>query len=196
MRKFFPYMMAGILVSSLSVFACTTTTTSSDDDDDDATSSGSTSKDGGTSSSGGKTSSSSSSSGGKSSSSGGGGSSSGSAAPVFDVTSLTVSPTTATVGTEATHTFELSYTGSPADADGKVLIIYGLAGAPDGLDENATPVSDLTTEDPTEEGKVTGSFKVNAPLAGTYKVAIGFDGDQDQTTTEDQKVATADIVAQ
>lgn len=200
MRKFFPYMIAGIFVSSLSVFACTTTTTSTGDGDDDGTSSGSsgsstdggkTSSSGGSSTDGGKTSSS-----GGSSSSGGGSSSSGGSTAEFDVTSVVITPATATVGTEATHTFTLTYTGNPADADGQVLIIYGVTDAPDGVAADAQPLSGLTTEDPTEEGKLMGSFKFKAPLAGTYKIGVGFDGDQDGETADDQKIATDDIVAE
>ncbi len=183
MHKFFSYIAAGVLLSSLGVFACSTTTTTSDDDDDDTTSS---SGDGGRTSSsgdGGRTSS--SGDGGRATSSSSG-SSSGSAA-VFDVTSVTVNPATAATAVEGTFTFELIYTGNPGDAAGNVAIIYGVTPPTGG---EAVEITGLAAEPATEAGKLTGTFKMTPPVAGDYEVAIGFDGDQDVATTNDQKIGT------
>ena len=188
MRKFLSYMFAGALVSSLSVLACSSDSTRDDGDDDDTTSSSSgAAADGGSSS--GKTGSSSSGGG---SSSGGSSSSSGSTTPEFELTGMTIAPATAKVGTASNHTFELTYTGNPANAEGRVSLLFGLAGQPAGV--TASPFTANDFDDLTEDGKVTGTFTINPTVAGTYKIAAGFDADQDEATKDDQVVETADLV--
>lgn len=182
MRKFFSYMFAGALVSSMAVFACSSDSTSDDDADDDTTSSSSSSGDGGrTSSSGGSSSGGSSSS----SSSSSGSSNGGTPADNLELTGLTIDPDTAVVGTEATHTFRLEFTGTPAlDDQQRFVFLGGLSAVPDGVtqDQADGAVSELALDQQTEEGLVTGSFKFEAPAAGEYTVVFGFDDDADQAT--------------
>ena len=185
MRKFFSYMFAGVLVSSLGVIACSDDATGDDDTTSSSSSSGGSS--GASSSSGGK---SSSSSGGSTSSSGG--SSSGGTESDVEITSFTLTPTTATVDEVTTLTFELKYTGTaPTTAQGQVQLTLAYGG-PEGAEE---PVLGTLTGDPSSTaGDIKGSIPFTAKAAGAYQFALGFDLDGDQTTTDDQILPTPVIV--